>query len=225
MNAATIRLARSSDQAAAYLVCLRTGDAGGDGEPVFGDDPDALGRLFVGPYLSFEPGLCLVLEDEQGLCGYALAALDSRAFYDRYDREWRPGLCARHPDPSGDPSTWTRVQEVYGWYHHPDYFCPEPYDEYPSHLHIDLLPRAQGQGHGRRLMERLMNRLRDAGSPGVHLGMWARNERAYAFYRRLGFHELARVGPADSGSIYMGRRLRAASLDTPVEPPASGPGR
>jgi len=213
MSVASVRLATPADQADLYMVCLKTGDAGGDGEPIFREDPDALGRLFVGPYLAFEPQFCLVLEDAQGVCGYALAALDSRAFYRRYEHEWRPDLCARHPDPSGEPSSWTRVQEVYSWYHHPDYFCPDPYDEYPSHLHIDLLPRAQGQGHGRQLMAQLMDRLRDAGSPGVHLGMWARNERAYAFYRRLGFHELARVGPAESGSIYMGCRLSSTPVD------------
>ena len=205
--AAIIRSAREGDDIAAYHVCLKTGDAGGDGEPVYRDDPDALGRLFVGPYLAFAPELSLILEDADGVCGYALAALDSRTFYARYDAEWRPGLCARYPDPQGDPSTWTRLQEVYGWYHHPDYFCPEPYDQYPSHLHIDLLPRAQGHGHGRRMMEWLMDRLRQHGSPGVHLGMWARNARAYAFYQRLGFHELARVGSPEDGSIYMGKAL------------------
>ena len=134
-----------------------------------------------------------MLEDADGLCGYTLAARDSRAFYTRYETEWRPDLCARYPAPQGDPSTWTRLQEVYGWYHHPEYFCPEPYEAFPSHLHIDLLPRAQGLGHGRRMMEQLLERLRERGSPGVHLGMWARNRRAYAFYTRLGFHELARV--------------------------------
>ncbi len=204
---ATVRPARAGDEAAAYHVCLKTGDAGDDGEQIFRDDPDALGRLFVGPYLAFAPELGLILEDADGVCGYALAALDSRAFYRRYDAEWRPDLCARYPDPQGDPATWTRVQEVHSWYHHPDYFCPEPYEQYPSHLHIDLLPRAQGRGHGRRMMEEIMIRLREAGSPGVHLGMWARNTRAHAFYLRLGFHELALVGSPEEGSRYLGRRL------------------
>lgn len=203
----TIRLARPDDLAAAYHVCLKTGDGGADGEPLHREDPDALGRLFVGPYLAFEPALSLMAEDDEGVCGYALGALDSRTFYDRYDRDWRPGLCARFPDPQGDPATWTRVQQVYAWYHHPDYFCPEPYAAYPSHLHIDLLPRAQGRGLGRRLITDLLQRLRDAGSPGVHLGMWARNTRAHAFYTRLGFTELARVGDGADQSLYMGRRL------------------
>ncbi len=202
-----MREARPEDAPAAYAVCLKTGDAGGDGEPLYRDDPDALGRLFVGPYLAFEPSLALVLEDPDGVCGYALAARDSRAFYDRYERDWRPALCAQYPAPDGDPVTWTPVQQVYDWYHHPDYFCPEPYDVYPSHLHIDLLPRAQGAGHGRRMMTALMDSLRREGSPGVHLGMWARNEKARAFYVRLGFQELTRVGDEQTGSLYMGRQL------------------
>jgi len=45
------------------------------------------------------------------------------------------------PEPTGDPTQWTRAQQVHSWYHHPDYFMPEPYDNYPSHLHIDLLER------------------------------------------------------------------------------------
>jgi ribosomal protein S18 acetylase RimI-like enzyme len=55
-------------------------------------------------------------------------------------------------------------------------------------------------------METLMDRLRADGSPGVHLGMWARNHKAHAFYTRLGFTELARLGSPDDGSLYMGKR-------------------
>ena len=91
-----------------------------------------------------------------------LAALDSRAFYARYDREWRRKLCEQFPLPAGDPASWTRAQTVHSWYHQPDYFCPEPYEEYPSHMHIDLLERARGQGIGRRMMEQLMDELRSA---------------------------------------------------------------
>ena len=139
MSNFTIRLARPDDQAAAYYVCLKTGDHGRDGESFYRDDPDALGRIFVGPYLAYEPELSLVVADEQGVCGYALAALDSRAFYARYDCDWRPTLCERIPPPGGDRTTWTRAETVHSWYHQPDYFCPEPYETYPSHMHIDLL--------------------------------------------------------------------------------------
>lgn len=208
MTDARMRPARPGDGPGAYHVCLETGDNGNDGEPLYGEDPDALGRLFVGPYLAFEPELSLILEDGQGICGYALGAFDSRAFYARYEAEWQPALCARFPRPQGDPSQWRGVQEVHGWYHHPDYFCPEPYEAYPSHLHIDLLPRVQGRGYGRRMVEQVLDLLRARGSPGVHLGVRPLNTRAYAFYERLGFRELVRTGSGNGASVYMGLSLR-----------------
>lgn len=207
MSTPVIRPARPGDEPGAYHVCLKTGDHGRDGEPFYRDDPDALGRIFVGPYLAYEPGLSLILEDAGGVCGYALGAFDSRAFYDRYEREWRPALCAQFPEPSGDPSTWTRAQTVHHWYHHPDYTCPEPYDVYPSHLHIDLLEHVQGRGYGRRMMEQVMAELRRRGSPGAHLGVSLRNPPAMAFYHKLGFQDLLRVGTDADGVLYMGRRL------------------
>ncbi|HUS35376.1 MAG TPA: GNAT family N-acetyltransferase [Verrucomicrobiae bacterium] len=207
MSECTIRLARAEDQAGAYYVCLKTGDYGKNGEPFYREDPDALGRIFVGPYLKFEPELSLILEDAAGICGYAFAALDSRAFYERYEQEWRPHLVAEFPMPIGDRAQWTRVQHVHSWYHEPDYFMPEPYDEYPSHMHIDLLPRAQGRGYGRQMMEHLMTKLRERGSPGAHLGVSASNAPAEAFYKKLGFHELTRTGAGDQAVIYMGRRF------------------
>lgn len=207
MDTFTIRPARVDDEAPAYYICLKTGDHGGDGEPYYTDDPDALGRIFVGPYLAFEAELGLMLEDERGVCGYAFGAFDSRAFYARYEAEWRPRLCARFPMPQGDPSSWTRAQMVHSWYHHPDYFCPDPYDAYPSHMHIDLLERARGRGIGRRMMEQVMASLRHRGSPGVHLGVSARNTPALGFYGKLGFRELARTGSASDGVVYLGREL------------------
>jgi ribosomal protein S18 acetylase RimI-like enzyme len=200
-----IRPATPADQQSAYYVCLKTGNHGLDGERSYRDDPDALGRIFVGPYLAFEPGLSLVLEDAQGICGYALGAADSRAFYARYEREWRPALCAQFAEPGGDPDAWTPAQHVHHAYHHPDYFCPEPYARYPSHLHIDLLPRAQGRGYGRLMLERIMEELRRRGSPGAHLGVSAQNTRAAGFYQKLGFHELIRSGPEGDRVIYMGK--------------------
>lgn len=200
---AKIRLFRDGDQAAAYHVCLKTGDHGADGEPFYREDPDALGRIYVGPYLKFAPELALMLEDETGVCGYALGTLDSKQFFERYEKEWRQDLVLNFARPTGEPRSWTRVQEVYESYHKPDYFCPEPYAEYPSHLHIDLLQHAQGKGHGRRMMQQLLGMLAELGSPGVHLGMSIKNDRAYAFYQKLGFHELIR----DEDSIYLGMRF------------------
>lgn len=208
MQACWIRNATPEDQAAAYYVCLKTGDHGRDGEPFYKEDPDALGRIFVGPYLALEPNLSLVLEDPRGVCGYAFAALDSRSFYERYERLWRPELCRQFPMPQGEPESWTRAQLVHSWYHRPDYFYPEPYDQFPSHMHIDLLERARGLGFGRKMMQEVMDRLSHLGSPGAHLGVSVQNTQAIGFYKKLGFEQLTRVGNDQSGCVYLGKKFR-----------------
>lgn len=197
---------QSGDETDVAYVCMKTGDHGQDGEPFFRSDPEALSRIYTTPYLRFAPEFAVLLADEQRVQGYVLAALDSRTFYDRYDREVRPDLCQRFAAPSGEPDAWNRLESVYHVYHHPDYFCPEPYASFPSHLHIDLLPQVQGKGWGRQMMEKTLRHLREQGSPGVHLGMSDRNQAAYGFYQALGFEELVR----HDGAIYMGLRFAEA---------------
>ena len=209
----TIRPARPEDELAAYRVCLETGDDGRDGAPYYRDDPDALPRIFVGPYFAFAPDLAWVVEDDEGVCGYCLGAADSAAFYDSYERQWRPDLTARFPAPTGAPATWTRAQQIHHLYHHPDHLIPGPPGHFPAHVHIDLLPRAQGRGLGTRMMTVVLDELRRRGLPGVHLGVGTVNARAQAFYRKLGFAELCRVGGAD-GCTYMGLRLDAPLAST-----------
>jgi ribosomal protein S18 acetylase RimI-like enzyme len=62
--------------------------------------------------------------------------------------------------------------------------------DYPAHLHINLLPRAQGHGAGRRLIHRLLASLAEAGAGGVHWGVDPANTAAMGFYRKLGFAEV-----------------------------------
>ena len=202
-NTFHIRRGDPRDRDAAYLVCLKTGDDGRDATALY-KDPHALGRIFVGPYFEFEPELTFLLEDDAGVCGYALGALDSKRFYREYLEKWVPALQREFPAPTGDPAGWSRTMRTYHDYHHPDVYCPEPYELYPSHLHIDLLPRAQGCGWGRRMMDHLMDALRAKGSAGVHLGVGQVNDRAVAFYRKLGFAELARVRDV----LYLGLRFK-----------------
>lgn len=197
-----IRRCEPRDEAAVYEVCLKTGHAGNDATHLH-DNPRALGHIYVGPYMHLEPELAFVLEDQIGVCGYVLGALDSAKFYQAYLSEWLPCIRAQHPEPTGDPASWTPTQKIYYEYYHPEVFYPQPISEYPSHMHIDLLPRAQGRGWGTRMTETLLQGLIASGSPGVHLAMNGANNRAYAFYRKLGFDELART----ADTIYMGKRL------------------
>jgi ribosomal protein S18 acetylase RimI-like enzyme len=198
---AEVRPYRSDDLDALYRVCLETGDAGRDATALH-HDPTLLGHVYAAPYALFEPGLAFVLEDERGVGGYVLGALDTTAFDARLEVEWWPALRGRYPlPPGGVPDTPDGL--LIGMIHRPHRRDPDVVATHPSHLHIDLVARCQGRGDGARLMTTLLDALRAAGSPGVHLGVSTRNERAVGFYRHLGFDELT----ADEWIIQFGLRL------------------
>ncbi|MEX2541055.1 MAG: GNAT family N-acetyltransferase [Trueperaceae bacterium] len=202
----TIRPYASEDLDSVYRVCLLTGDSGDDASELY-DDPWALGHLYAGPYVTLEPELAFVLEDRDGLCGYVLGAADTRRFHRRMVESWLPPLQLALPEPHGDERQWSRTARIYYRLHHPELVYPEALEPYPSHLHIDLLPRCQGRGNGRRLMERLLEALVELWSPGVHLGVGSANRRAHGFYEAMRFVELFRQGDDGHQSIYLGRRL------------------
>jgi ribosomal protein S18 acetylase RimI-like enzyme len=184
-----IRLYRPGDLDALYRICLETGDGGADATALH-RCPELLGHAFAAPYAILEPSLAFVAEDDAGVAGYVLGALDTRSFEDRLESDWWPALRARYPDPPMY-GPWTPDQRVAHHIHHPDRAPKELTESYPSHLHVDLLPRLRGGGIGGRLIQTLLAALRAQGSRGVHLHVRLRNERAIGFYRHLGFVEIA----------------------------------
>ena len=174
-----------------YRVCLQTADNGRDGTSLF-RDPKLPGHVYAGPYAIFEPSLAFVAEDTAGVGGYVVAALDSQAFEQRLERDWWPALRATYPEPSPGQAENLPMLERYaiGNIHHPRATADELARRFPSHLHINLVPRLQGRGTGRRLIGTVISRLREQGSTGLHLLVGPSNQRAAGFYRHVGFTEL-----------------------------------
>jgi ribosomal protein S18 acetylase RimI-like enzyme len=195
MFAFSIRAAVAEDRLALYEICRLTGDAGEDATARY-DDPDLLGTVWVGPYLVLEPDLAFVVVDSAGVAGYVLGAADTAAFEAACEEHWWPDLRRRYPEPpsSGD---LTPDQELHKWIHHPPKTPEHVLARYPAHLHIDMLPRGQGRGLGRRLVDTLLDALRRRGVAGVHLGVDTANHRAIGFYEHLGFFS---IGPDHDGS-------------------------
>ena len=187
-----------------YRICLETGDSGKDASPQF-TDPELLGAFYAAPYAILEPDLTFVLRDEAGVCGYILGTRDSNRFADWMNREWLPAWRAKHPltvQAHVGPETLSYQERINGSIHH-GYRPDDCVLEYPAHLHIDLLPRAQGQGWGRALMKTFLQRLRELEVPGVHLGVGKSNPGAIQFYERLGFERLEE----DEHGLVLGLKL------------------
>jgi ribosomal protein S18 acetylase RimI-like enzyme len=171
-----------------YRICLETSDDGQDGTALF-SDPKLPGHVFAAPYATFEPELAFVAHDPDGVAGYVLGAFDTRAFAQRLERDWWPALRAQYPEHDLRADASLPERYMVGEIHRPWPTNDELTRRFPSHLHIDLLPRLQGRGVGRQLMATLISRLRDLGSPGVHLFVSTGNQNAIGFYEHLGFGE------------------------------------
>ena len=72
--------------------------------------------------------------------------------------------------------------------------CAEIADDYPAHLQMNVLPSFQNRGIGRSLVETEIARLRGEGINGVHVVLKQSNKAALAFFERLGFQKLLRLG-------------------------------
>lgn len=51
----------------------------------------------VGGFLTLSPELCMVVEDESGIVGYALAALNAKTFNQKLAVAWIPEMKLKYP--------------------------------------------------------------------------------------------------------------------------------
>ena len=192
----SIRAYRPEDLPAVYDICARTGDAGGDARGQYSSDR-LMGDCFAAPYVRLEPQSAFVLEDDDRPVGYVLGTADTGNFVEEYRRSWVPYLREQYPEPYAPSDEWLIRLGL-----HPERMIEPGLADHPAHLHIDLLPEAQGRGFGRQLIARFLRVVHEAGAPAVHLGVAPANTAAQAFYRRVGFE---RLPIAEPHVIYLGR--------------------
>ncbi|KAL5488024.1 hypothetical protein ACEPAI_6132 [Sanghuangporus weigelae] len=215
-----IRTVRPSDAPALSRICLLTGDAGKSAEGLH-SIPELIGLFYACPYVSLPHTGGFVLarrrpldspdnvtrgeqqqhSSEEDVLGYTLFAYDTRVFEEAAEGDWFPPLRARYPKPLGE--AWETVYDrqltdadkrYIKLLHSPDRALEACVAFSPAHLHIDILPEAQRQGWGRRLIESAVRYLRDEkGLSGAWLGMDPRNVDAARFYERIGFQSIERA--------------------------------
>ena len=180
-----IRDYQHGDEPKLREVCVRTGKSGQDASDWI--PGDLLPDIYLSPYTHYAPDLVNVVDNGSRACGYAIAANNTEAFVAWYREHWLPLFRVLHPlvdNPATAPDRLT----IAGY--HPENFLGPDQEAFPAHMHIDLLPSAQGHGLGRQLIGRVLERLRERGVPGVQLGVGQSNMHARGFYAHLGFHPL-----------------------------------
>lgn len=172
-----IRPYEEKDKQNVQFVCLNS------------DEPDPyseIGRKFIlttfcNYYIEKEPFNCFVAtDDKDNAIGYIICTENFDKFYDVFISQYTSFL-ADSEYHCNESKKSVVLQEKYK-------------NDYPAHLHIDLLPDYHHKGLGTILMDTLCSHLREKGVTGVMLTVWCNNTNACKFYEKYGFTQLCKEG-------------------------------
>nr|XP_015199304.1 PREDICTED: protein O-GlcNAcase-like [Lepisosteus oculatus] len=202
-----IRPYQTKDKVELYRICrqlhLKTQSSPDGHQP----HPDLMGDRWLGACFALCPEYSFVLEDERGLCGCALGALDIRAFLKRSEATWLPTMREKHPRGPGAASH-PAAQEALQYFHseHPDYPDSLLY-HFPSVLRLEALPEVLDTSVTRSLVTSLLSALKANGSQGVFCEVLPTDRSRLEFFTKLGFLEIFRCEAVTREEVVLGRLL------------------
>jgi GNAT superfamily N-acetyltransferase len=164
-------------------ICLKTGNDGEDGSDLY-SDPYFIGQLYVLPYVMYNPEMCLIVHHGELPVGYILGTADTESLYAWMENRYFPTLRRRYPSTMKCTSA---IEEFFISRLHSDRSLVEVDPRFPAHVHINLLPVAQGLGLGSKLIKGFLDKLADQGCPGVYVHTGSQNKAAITFYQKKGF--------------------------------------
>lgn len=201
----TVRPYRASDREAVRRIAFDTGSMG---EPAawYWRDAASFADIWTAYYTDSEPESASVAVEGASVVGYLLGCVDSARAPSARSALLRHLLRRQLLFRPGTAGFFLRaIADVVRELSVPSGAVSDP--RWPSHLHVNLLPAAPGRGAGRALMENWLDRLRELGSPGCHLGTLAENVKAIEFFRRIGFQPYGPPAPVPGLRLRSGGRM------------------
>lgn len=126
-------------------------------------------------YIENEPQNCFVAVDENdSAVGYVISTDNFDKFKEKYISTYYPKIRKWEFRRKKSALRAIASQEKYK-------------ENYPAHLHIDILPEYQHMGLGKKLMDTLCDNLRKNKVEGVMFTVWHKNFNAIKFYEKYGF--------------------------------------
>ncbi|XP_061492218.1 protein O-GlcNAcase isoform X2 [Rhineura floridana] len=154
----TIRPYFPKDEASVYKICREMYDDGTD-QP-FHSQPDLIGDKLVGGLLSLSPDYCFVLEDEDGICGYALGTVDVTPFIKKCKIAWIPFMQEKYSKPTSDKEL-SEAEKIMLSFHEEQEVLPETFlANFPSLIKIDIHKKVTDPSVAKSMMACLLSSLK-----------------------------------------------------------------
>ncbi|XP_010868594.1 protein O-GlcNAcase [Esox lucius] len=203
----SIRPYYPKDEHAVYKICREMYSEGVEGLPFSGEEPDLIGDRFVGGFLNLSPDYGFVLEDEEGICGYALGTVDVKPFVKKCKMSWIPSMQEKYnkPDCQKDLS---EAEKMMLSFHEEEEGLPESFlSNFPSLIKVDIHAKVTDPSVAKSMMGCLLSSLKANGSHGAFCEVRQADKRMIDFYSKLGCFEVAKMEGFPKDIIIMGRSL------------------
>ncbi|XP_075874712.1 protein O-GlcNAcase isoform X1 [Nelusetta ayraudi] len=203
----SIRPYYPKDEAAVYKICKEMYCEGMEDEPFSEDDPDLIGDRLVGGLLSLSSEYGFVLEDDEGICGYALGTVDVKPFIKKCKLSWIPFMQEKYSKPDSQKDL-TDAEKMMLSFHEEEEGLPDSFlSNFPSLIKVDIHAKVTDPSVAKSMMGCLLSSLKANGSLGAFCKVRQTDKRMLDFYSKLGCFEVAKMEGFPKDIIIMGRSL------------------
>ncbi|KAM4704281.1 protein O-GlcNAcase [Rhinophrynus dorsalis] len=202
----TIRPYYPKDEASVYKICREMYDDAMDDLP-FESQPDLIGDKLVGGLLSHSLDYCFVLEDEDGICGYAVGTVDVTPYITKCKHSWIPFMQEKYTKPKGDKEL-SAAEKIMLSFHEEQEILPDTFlANFPSLIKVDIHKKVTDPSVAKGMMACLLSSLKANGSRGAFCEVRPDDKRIMDFYSKLGCFEIAKMDGFPKDIIILGRSL------------------
>uniref|UniRef100_A0A7N6A0T1 Protein O-GlcNAcase n=1 Tax=Anabas testudineus TaxID=64144 RepID=A0A7N6A0T1_ANATE len=203
----TIRPYFTKDESAVYKICKEMYCEGMEDVPFSNDDPDLIGDRLVGGLLTLSSDYGFVLEDDEGICGYALGTVDVKPFIKKCKLNWIPFMQEKYHKPDCEKDL-TEAEKMMLSFHEDEEGLPDSFlSNFPSLIKVDIHAKVTDPSVAKSMMGCLLSSIKANGSHGAFCKVRQTDKRMLDFYSKLGCFEVAKMEGFPKDVIIMGRSL------------------
>ncbi|XP_041124143.1 protein O-GlcNAcase-like isoform X1 [Polyodon spathula] len=194
------------DEPAVYKICREMYNEDMEGVP-FPEQPDLIGDRLVGGFLTLSPDYGFVLEDNEGICGYAVGTVDVKPFVKKCKMSWIPSMQEKYNKPDSEKDL-SEAEKMMLSFHEEEEGLPESFlSNFPSLIKVDIHGKVTDPSVAKSMMGCLLSSIKANGSHGAFCEVRQNDKRMLDFYSKLGCFEVAKMEGFPKGVILMGRSL------------------
>lgn len=177
-------------------------------DPLTDEDPDLIGDRLVGGLLTLSSDYGFVLEDDEGICGYALGTVDVKPFVKKCKLSWIPSMQEKYHKPDCEKDLSEAEKMMLSFHEEEEEGLPDSFlSNFPSLIKVDIHAKVTDPSVAKSMMGCLLSCLKANGSQGAFCKVRQTDKRMLDFYSKLGCFEVAKMEGFPKDVIIMGRSL------------------